>query len=263
MIFTEKKREFTNNITEPKIVIFYGLSGAGKSLIRDFFNGQAKIAEFAKIIGNYPPKERIEISKTIYSMFNTFLNNFDLFKKILTMTTRNMRPGETHMVHYNFKAREEFLQLLKDGYVLEYSENFGNLYGTGKAEVEAALKNKANTAVVLDLNGVKKFKEAFGDKVVAVYLKIDKDKMKQRMIQRNEDTEVMKKRLIQVEDPELEQYADYVIDASDRIDIVLRNVFERVLLTSCLPKIDVNCFMKKNVINYTIFKTEISKGKVV
>ena len=52
------------------------------------------------------------------------------FQYSISMTTRNMRPGEEEGVDYFFRTKEEFEALIEAGEMLEYAEYVGNYYGS-------------------------------------------------------------------------------------------------------------------------------------
>ena len=67
-------------------------------------------------------------------------------------TTRPPRPGEVAGRDYHFVSRQEF-QAMQEGTppgFLEWAEVHGNLYGTGRAEVERQLQ--AGQDVILDID---------------------------------------------------------------------------------------------------------------
>jgi guanylate kinase len=57
----------------------------------------------------------------------------------VSCTTRNPRPGETDGRDYHFVGRKDFERLVDAGEFIEHANVFGNLYGTRKSVVEAAL----------------------------------------------------------------------------------------------------------------------------
>src|SRR5262245_51692129 len=54
-------------------------------------------------------------------------------------TSREARPGETEGVDYNFVSRQIFEEMVHRDELLEWADIFGNLYGTGRRDTEAAL----------------------------------------------------------------------------------------------------------------------------
>lgn len=58
-------------------------------------------------------------------------------EKIITTTTRAMRPGEVNGEAYYFTSKEDFEKKLSEGAFAEYAQQYnGNLYGVTKDELE-------------------------------------------------------------------------------------------------------------------------------
>jgi guanylate kinase len=58
-------------------------------------------------------------------------------ERVVTTTTRAMRPGETNGNPYYFITKEEFQEGIADGNFIEWAEEYnGNLYGVTKKELE-------------------------------------------------------------------------------------------------------------------------------
>ena len=77
----------------------------------------------------------------------------------VSCTTRPPRPGEKNGREYFFLSREEFLQKINTGGLLEYSEHFGNFYGTPRDFVTEKLQ-KNDEILEIDVNGGLKDKES-------------------------------------------------------------------------------------------------------
>mgnify|MGYP001227012546 CR=1 FL=1 len=71
----------------------------------------------------------------------------------VSATTRLPRPGETDGVEYYFRTRSEFEAMVAAGEMLEHAEVFGNLYGTPKGPVEAAMAVGRDTLFDIDWQG--------------------------------------------------------------------------------------------------------------
>ena len=71
----------------------------------------------------------------------------------VSATTRAPRPGEEDGREYHFRSREAFLAMVEAGEMLEHAEVFGNLYGTPRAPVEAAIASGRDVIFDVDWQG--------------------------------------------------------------------------------------------------------------
>ncbi len=89
----------------------------------------------------------------------------------VSATTRAPRPGEQDGREYHFVTRERFLQMVEAGEMLEHAEVFGNLYGSPRAPVEAALGQGQDTLFDIDWQGGQQIREsALRADVVSIFL---------------------------------------------------------------------------------------------
>lgn len=89
----------------------------------------------------------------------------------VSATTRNPRPGEEDGREYYFKSRTAFEDMVKSGDMLEHAEVFGNLYGSPKGPVEAAMKDGRDTLFDIDWQGGQQIRNsALGRDVVSVFV---------------------------------------------------------------------------------------------
>ena len=63
----------------------------------------------------------------------------------VSMTTRDIRPGEVDGRDYNFVSTEEFQRLIDADAFLEWADVHGNRYGSPAAPVERALAEAATS----------------------------------------------------------------------------------------------------------------------
>lgn len=71
----------------------------------------------------------------------------------ISATTRQPRPGEVDGVHYHFVSRAQFLKMVADGDMLEYTEYSGNYYGTPRRFVERQLDAGHNVVLEIETKG--------------------------------------------------------------------------------------------------------------
>lgn len=77
----------------------------------------------------------------------------------ISATTRKPRPGEEEGREYFFKARDEFEAMIAAGELLEWAEVNGQLYGTPKAPVMAALEAGKDVMFDIDWQGARQIAE--------------------------------------------------------------------------------------------------------
>ena len=73
------------------------------------------------------------------SLVKALIDTMAQVRVSVSHTTRAMPPGEVDGVNYHFTAREDFVEMLKQGDFLEHAEVFGNLYGTSHSWVKQTL----------------------------------------------------------------------------------------------------------------------------
>lgn len=89
----------------------------------------------------------------------------------VSATTRAPRPGEEDGREYYFRSRPEFEAMVAAGQMLEHAEVFGNLYGSPRGPVEAAMAEGRDTLFDIDWQGGQQIRNsALGRDVVSVFI---------------------------------------------------------------------------------------------
>ena len=89
----------------------------------------------------------------------------------VSATTRPPRPGEVYGREYHLRTRAAFLEMVAAGEMLEHAEVFGNLYGSPRGPVEAALAEGRDTLFDVDWQGGQQIRNsALGADVVSVFI---------------------------------------------------------------------------------------------
>jgi guanylate kinase len=89
----------------------------------------------------------------------------------VSATTRPPRPGEQEGQDYFFKSRREFEAMVEAGDMLEHAEVFGNLYGTPRAPVEAAISGGRDVLFDVDWQGGQQIRNSsLADSVVSIFI---------------------------------------------------------------------------------------------
>ncbi len=104
-------------------------------------------------------------------------------------TTRPPRVGEREGVDYHYVDRPTFERLRADGKLLESAEVHGNLYGTGRAEIERARAEGVDVLLDLDVQGAAQVRERMKDAVTVFILPPSYQELEQRLRRRGQDDE--------------------------------------------------------------------------
>ena len=128
----------------------------------------------------------------------------------VSATTRAPRPGEEDGREYYFRSRTEFEAMVKSGDMLEHAEVFGNLYGSPRGPVEAAMKAGTDTVFDIDWQGGQQVKQAMRDDVVSIFiLPPSIAELDRRLRSRGQDSdEVIAGRMAKSRD-EISHWAEY------------------------------------------------------
>ena len=148
----------------------------------------------------------------------------------VSATSRSPRAGEVDGINYYFKSREEFETLIKADAFIEYTETYGNYYGTLKSEVEKAIENGKNIILEIDPVGARNVRAHYPDAVLMFLVAPDLEVLSSRLSGRgSESAETYKIRhdaaLSEMENATLYDYVvvnDFVERAADDILAIIR-----------------------------------------
>jgi guanylate kinase len=129
----------------------------------------------------------------------------------ISATTRPPRPGEVEGQDYFFKSRREFEAMAAAGEMLEHAEVFGNLYGTPRASVEAAIGRGQDVLFDVDWQGGQQIRNStLRDAVVSVFiLPPSIPELESRLKARGQDSDgVVAERMARSRD-EISHWAEY------------------------------------------------------
>jgi guanylate kinase len=134
-------------------------------------------------------------------------------------TSRAARAGEQDGVDYNFITRERFLAMTAEGAFLEWADVFGNLYGTGAADIEAVLSRGDDVVLVIDVQGARQVRNRGLENVGVFVLPPSARILEQRLRGRSKDTEEQVRRRLETACLEVGDYAlyEYVV-INDSVD---------------------------------------------
>src|ERR1041384_4773630 len=136
----------------------------------------------------------------------------------ISASTRDKRGRtEQNGKDYYFLTPEDFKQKIDNGEFIEWEEVYaGNFYGTLKSEIERIWREGKDIVFDVDVQGGIKFKQYFGDKALAVFVKVPSfEALEERLQNRGtESEESLSRRLFK---------AKFEMAFADKFDVVLLN----------------------------------------
>ena len=148
----------------------------------------------------------------------------------VSTTSRQPRSNDIPGVTYNFVSKEEFEELIKEDYFLEYTNYVGNYYGTPKETIKEKLDQGIDVILEIEIEGAMNIKKLVPEalfifimppslKTLVTRLKNRKTDSKDKIIERfhtayKEINEVTKYNYVVVND-ELD-------DAIDKVESILK-----------------------------------------
>lgn len=175
-----------------KLIVFSGPSGVGKGTIREAMK-------------------------------------FNDFKFSISLTTREIRPGETDGIHYHYVTKDFFQERIEQGKMLEYAEFVGNYYGTDLEFVERELENGKNVFLEIECQGALQVLDKVEDVISIFIVPPSIEELEARLRGRGtENEETLQKRLAKArEELALKDHYEYVVindevhRAAAEIDLIL------------------------------------------
>jgi guanylate kinase len=127
----------------------------------------------------------------------------------VSITTRAPRSHEKDGVDYHFVSLADFRRMIETDQLLEWTEIYGNFYGTSRAIIAGCSSKRMDMLFDIDQAGARRIKEIYPASITIYILPPSQKDLQDRLIQRGtEDEAVMKKRLDQAQ-KEIEQSSWY------------------------------------------------------
>ena len=165
----------------------------------------------------------------------------DNFALSVSATTRSPRPGEIEGVHYFFKTKEEFENMIANGELVEYAAYVNSYYGTPKSYVDQQLEAGKNVILEIEMQGAFQVKEKFPETVLLFVTTPSATELRNRLVGRGTETpEVIEARLSQAcrESMRMHEY-DYLI-INDDLEKCIDSV-NSMIMNESLGNKELNC----------------------
>lgn len=147
---------------------------------------------------------------------NELIKRMENVISLPSFTSRDPRPGEEEGIQYHFITKEEFKERIKNGEFYEYDIHHENYYGTSRKLMNEKIQSGKIIVKDIEVNGTENLIRTLKNetKLVTIFLKVDKEELKHRLINRGDnlseaDMELRLSRL-EYEESKIGLY-DYVI----------------------------------------------------
>ena len=133
----------------------------------------------------------------------------NLFVFSVSATTRPARYSEHQGIDYFFVSRAEFELTIEEDSLLEWAEVHGYLYGTPRANLEAAQRDGKQLILDIDVQGARQLVEAVPDSIAIFLLQPSFDVLLGRLKGRKSEDEERVRRRLQTATSELEAVGEF------------------------------------------------------
>jgi len=127
----------------------------------------------------------------------------------VSATTRKPRPGEKNGRDYIFLDKDEFKRRLLRRNFLEWTDNFGDLYGTPKRFVMETVAKNRDIILAIDVKGAMRVKRILRGAVLIFVLPPSLGLLKRRLKARKTETKEAERRRLSIAEGELGCYKKY------------------------------------------------------
>lgn len=152
----------------------------------------------------------------------------------VSATTRSPRQGEVDGVNYFFKSKEEFLEMIEQGELLEWAKYVDNYYGTPSEFVRQTIERGQDIILEIDVQGAMKVREKFPDGVFIFLMPPSMEELHNRIVNRGTETlESIRQRMDTAqEELNLMKHYDYAV-MNDSVDAACARIKAIITAEHC------------------------------
>ncbi len=103
---------------------------------------------------------------------------------VKSYTTRTKRASD-EVGNRKFISEKEFLKMIKNNELIEYTNFCGNYYGRNKKDIQKLLDNNKNIILETDAIGVKNYKEIFPKNTISISIRYENQNKLEKRIKKN------------------------------------------------------------------------------
>jgi guanylate kinase len=168
------------------------------------------------------------------SVCKALLKMFPRLHFSISLTTRPPRPAETGGKDYHFVTEAEFRGRIQSGDLIEWAENYGQLYGTSRETMEAALREGHDLLLDVDTRGARTLKKAWPGGIFVFIVPPSIEVLQKRLKGRGSETEEAIRRRFDNALAEIREvvWYDYVI-LNDELDAAIDRLRSIYVAETC------------------------------
>lgn len=152
----------------------------------------------------------------------------------VSATTRAKREGEEEGVHYYFKSKDEFQEMIDSDDLLEWAEFAGDLYGSPKFPINNYLSCGKDVLLEIEIQGAKQVKQKCPDSILIFLAPPSFEALEERLIKRQtESIEKVKIRLNKAKQEMKKLNLFHYLVVNDKLDEAVNNVTGIILAERC------------------------------
>ncbi|MGN0397366.1 MAG: guanylate kinase [Candidatus Fimimorpha sp.] len=153
------------------------------------------------------------------TIIKSLVSQYDNYALSISATSRMPRKGECDGVHYFFKTREQFEQMIQEKKLIEYAQYVNNYYGTPADYVFSQMEAGKDVILEIEVQGALQIKHKYPQAVLVFIAPPSAVELERRLVGRGtEPEETIRERLTQAarESYYMDRY-DYII-VNDKLE---------------------------------------------
>lgn len=158
------------------------------------------------------------------------------FHFVVTATTRAPRKGERHGVDYFFLSEEEFLDLMRNGELLEHALVYGEHKGVPKAQVRRALASGQDVVMRLDVQGAATVRSLIPDAILIFLIASSEEELLRRLRARGTESAADLQRRIATIREEMQRIHEFdyvVVNRDSQLDCTAEQIAAIIATEKC------------------------------
>lgn len=185
------KRSFYIQSNKPLILVFTGISGAGKDTLINCLSEQS---------------------------------NYD-FHFVVTCNTRKMREGEIDGVNYHFITKEKFIDMVNNNEMIEHAQVYDDFKGVPRFEIDKAFADGKDMILRLDIQGTRRVKEVYPEAITIFIIPPDDETWLSRLRSRGTEAEESLQIRLNTAIQEISSVSDFdYLVVNDKLDSAVEEI---------------------------------------